>query len=376
MGVFKGKMKELHSNLEKIRAGNITPDMGVPQALDGIRDVTLLQYLTHRHKDTEFCGKDGNFDMQYLYNELGVNPNKMTVSQLIDLDQDSRWLVPEIFRDAIRKGLRTSPFYNAIIQDDLTVAQPQVNMPYIELSDAEPQTTGQGETISKGSITYGNKVVSIEKEAIGIEITYEAMQYTNINLLTVFLQDIGIKLGQKLNNKAITALINGDQADASEAAATIGVENTTTKLLYTDLVAAWIRGSRLGRLYDTIIAGEAMANKIMNLTEFKDKQAGTPQQSMVLNEILPSQSQVFVSAQVPADKIILLDKRFALVKLTSAPLLVEGEKIVSKQIQGSYASITTGFANIFRDARVVIDQSLARVDGGGNDFPSWMTPTL
>jgi len=147
-------------------------------------------------------------------------------------------------------------------------------------------------------------------------------------------------------------------------------------LLYTDLVAAWIRGSRLGRLYDTIIAGEAMANKIMNLTEFKDKQAGTPQQSMVLNEILPSQSQVFVSAQVPADKIILLDKRFALVKLTSAPLLVEGEKIVSKQIQGSYASITTGFANIFRDARVVIDQSLARVDGGGNDFPSWMTPTL
>ena len=34
---------------------------------------------------------------------------------------------------------------------------------------------------------------------------------------------------------------------------------------------------------------------------------------------------------------------------------------------------TTGFGVIFRDARVIIDDSL---DVGTNDFPSWMEPTI
>jgi hypothetical protein len=364
---LKGKMKEIHKSLEKIRSGS----QEATGQLAGKRDVTLVEYLGANYK--EGCGNDGVFDIQHLYNELGINPSKMTVEGLIDLDQDSRWLVPEIFRDAIRKGLRTSPFYNRLVALNETVAQPQVNMPSLDLSDAEPAETGEAETISKGSISYDNKVVTIAKQAIGIEITDEALRYSSLNLVTIFIQDMGIKLGQKLNNAAIDVLINGDQADASEAAAVVGVENTVTGLLYSDILRAWIRASRLGRLYSSIVAGEEVANKILNLNEFKDKQAGTPQQGIVVNELLPSQSQLFVSAQVPANQLILLDPRFALAQLTSAPLSVEGDRIVNKQINGSYASITTGFANIFRDARVLLDHTAAL---SGNDFPSWMTPTL
>ena len=369
---LKGKMKEIHKDLEKIRAGTV--DAG--GALAGKRDVTLVEYLTQKFGKEEALSANGVFDIQHLYNELGVNPNKMTIEQLIDLDQDSRWLVPEIFRDAIRKGLRTSPFYNRLIAASETVAQPQANMPYLYLSDAEPADTEEAETANKGSVTYGNKTVSLNKKMIGIDISYEAISYSSINLLTIFLQDVGIKLGQKLNNDSISVLINGDQDDSSEAAATIGIDNTTTGLLYRDVLTAWIRASRIGRLYDHFVAGEEVANAILNLTEFKDKQAGSAQQRVVLNETLPSQSNGFVSAQVPADQVIVLDPRFAMVQLTSAPLLVEGERIVSKQIQGSYASITTGFGNIFRDARVIIDRSLTRTVGGANDFPAWMTPTL
>ena len=364
---LKGKMKEIHKDLEKIRAGTVEPT----GLLAGKRDVTLVEYLGVNFKDG--CGKDGVFDIQHLYNELGINPNKMTIEQLIDLDQDSRWLVPEIFRDAIRKGLRTQPFYNSLTAVQETVAQPQVNMPYLNLSDAEPAETEEAETISKGTVSYGNKVVNITKKAIGIEITDEALKYSSINLVTIFIQDMGIKLGQLLNNSFVDVLVNGDQDDGSEAAAVIGIDNTTTGLLYRDLLYAWIRASRLGRLYSAQIAGEQVSNSILNLTEFKDKQAGTPQQSIVVNAVLPSQSQLYVSAQVTADQVILLDPRFAIAQLTSAPLQVEGDRIVNKQINGSYASITTGFANIFRDARVIIDRSLPL---SGNDFPDFMTPTL
>lgn len=375
---LKGKIESIHRELQVIRAGNLLPKESKGSEVFmkvGKKDISFLEYLTAAFP--EGCGKGGEFDIQHLYNELGVNPNLMTVSQLIDLDQDSRWLVPEIFRDAIRKGLRTSPFYNKLVIGNETVAQPQVNMPYIDLSDAEPVETEEAESASKGTISYGNKTVKIMKQTMGIDITYEAIQYTSINLLTIFIQDIGIKLGQKLNTALINILINGDQEDGSESAAVVGVNNTTTGVLYKDFLYGWIRGSRLGRQYSSIIAGEVMANKILELSEFKQKQQGTPLQNIVVNETLPNQSQLYVSAQVPASKMIALDPKFAAVQLTSAPLLVEGDKLVSKQIQETVASITTGFANVFRDARYILDESLVNAyDGATNDFPSYMTPTL
>ena len=365
---FKERIGQIHRKLESARDGSIELD-GV---LRGVRDVTLQDYLSHTAEFAAGC-KDGVFDMAQLYGELGINPNVMTTKQLISLDQDSRWLVPEIFRDAIRKGLRTSPFYPKIIAASETVAQPQVNLPYFDLSDAEPTDLEEAETISKGTVTYGNKTVEIGKQGIGISITDEALQYSSINLLTLFLQDVGVKLGQKLNNTAIDVLINGDQDDLSENAAVIGVTNITTGLYYPDILRVWIRASRLGRAYTAIIAGEAMANQILNLAEFKDKQAGTTQQSLVVNETLPSQSQLFVSAQVASNTAIFLDPSRALVQLTSAPLKVEADRIVNKQINEAYTSITTGFANIFRDARVIVDQTQLITDA---DFPSYMTPTL
>lgn len=364
---LKGKIKQTYETLQKIRSGNLD----APAALAGKRDVSLIEYLGASYP--EGCSKEGIFDINHLYYELGINPNKMTVSQLIDLDTDSRWLVPEIFRDAIRKGIRTSPFYNRLVAASETVSQPQVNMPYLELSDAEPQETGEAETISKGTISYGNKTTEILKQALGVSITYEAIQYTSLNLLTIFIQDVGVKLGHKLNNEAVDILINGDQSDGSEASATIGVDSVMSGLTYQDLVYPWIRASRLGRRYDHIVTSESGANRLLNLDEFKQKQAGSPIASLVLNETLPNQSQVFVSGRLNEHQYILLDPRFALVQLTSSPLNVEGDKIVSKQIEEAYASITTGFGVIFRDARVIIDDSL---DVGSNDFPSWMEPTI
>ena len=366
---LKGKIKETYEDLQKIRAGNLK----LP-ALCGKRDISLVEYLGVKYK--EGCNAEGVFDINHLYHELGIDPNSMTVSQLIDLDQDSRWLVPEIFRDAIRKGVRTSPFYNRLITVSETVAQPQVNLPHLELSDAEPEETAEGETIPKGSISFGNKTTDIFKQAVGVSITYEALQYTSINLLTVFIQDVGIKLGHKLNNEAVNVLINGDQDDGSESAATIGVTAPLPApggLAYPDLVRPWIRGSRLGRRYDNIVTSEAGANKLLNFDEFKQKQQGTPVAGLVLNETLPSQSQVFVSSQLGDQQYILLDPRFTMVQLTSAPLSVEGDRIIQKQIEEAYASITTGFAIVFRDGRVIVDETLDIV---ANDFPAFMEPTF
>ena len=80
---------------------------------------------------------------------------------------------------------------------------------------------------------------------------------------------------------------------------------------------------------------------------------------------------LYVSTKVGANKMVLQDSSASLVQLTSAPLLLETEKIVRKQIEGSFASITTGFAKLQRNASIVIDGSILF---SGNGFPSWMAP--
>jgi hypothetical protein len=64
-----------------------------------------------------------------------------------------------------------------------------------------------------------------------------------------------------------------------------------------------------------------------------------------------------VHQAVPTKKIIFVDRTRAVVQLTAMPLLIESERIVRRQLEGQFASIMTGFANVFRDGRMVLDWS-------------------
>jgi hypothetical protein len=68
--------------------------------------------------------------------------------------------------------------------------------------------------------------------------------------------------------------------------------------------------------------------------------------------------QLYVSAKVGANKIVIQDPSSSIVQLTAMPLKVETERIVMKQISGTAMSIYTGFAKIQRKASIVIDGSI------------------
>ena len=64
-----------------------------------------------------------------------------------------------------------------------------------------------------------------------------------------------------------------------------------------------------------------------------------------------------------------MDPSSTLVKFNAQPLLVESEKIVSNQTQAFYATLTTGFAKLFRDSAVVMDKSVTII---ASPFPAYM----
>lgn len=326
---------------------------------NGATDVSLAEYVNKRW----------GVSMEAFYEDLGLEPSIDTIDNIFTLPDNSiRWLIPEIIRDAIRLGLRRAPIWSSLIAAEQTVSGLSVTAPHWNMSDAMPKFVGQGETIPFGDVSFGQKTFKLRKMARGIKIPYEVRQYVAISVVSVYLQDFGVKLGQGLDSMLIDVLINGEQPTGSESAPVVGVD-APTAVAYIDLLRVWIRMSRIGRNPVSMIGGEDMGIAILNLPEFKDKFFGTPYKNLNLRTPVPTGSDFFIHASVPNDQLIVIDSNSAVIKYNAQPLLVETEKIVSNQTEATYASLTTGYAIVFRDARVILDQSLDFTTSG---FPSYM----
>ncbi len=283
-----------------------------------------------------------------------------------------RFISPEVFTDPVMRGAVQSTFYPDLVVREETVAQPQVVIPRINLADAVLKDSGEAATIEEGSISYDTKTVTIKKKAREIKMTYEAIQFSSLSLVQLFMEDVGRILGHTLNGMAIEAIILGDQSDLSEAAAVVGVEDTTKGIQWFDIARAAIQFGLLGRNGMQAIGNATSALNYLNLPEVKNKQfPGAPLLATMLKSMMTMPEELYVSTKVPASQIVLQDPSISLVQLTAIPLMVETERIISKQILGSAVSIYTGFAKLQRNASVVLDGSISFA---ANGFPVFMSP--
>jgi len=325
-------------------------------------DISLAEYVQDRW----------TISMETLYKDLGISGHTDTIQNLVNMpDASVRFLLPEIFRDAIRLGYRKNAMWSSLIAATQAVNGLEVTQPYIQMSDARPLYTGIAETIKLGGISYGQKSVKLRKLSRGISIPYEVRNFVKLNVVTIFLQDYGVQLSHGMDMLLLDTLINGDQADGSESAPVIGTANGTS-VTYRDLLKPFLRMSRLGKNIAAQIGGEDMALDIMDLDEFKTKESGTTQARLNVKTPLPNSTDFYIHSGVPEEQVILVDPSSAIIKYDAQPLLVESEKLVSNQTEATYVSLITGFGNLYRDSRIIVDKSVTFASAG---FPSYMDPT-
>lgn len=317
----------------------------------------------------EFVQMKWGISMETFYDDLGLNASTDTIRNIFTLpDESMRYLIPEIIRDAVRLGLRKAPIWSQLIAAEQTIPNPSVTIPHINMSDAMPRYVGEAETIPVGDFSFGSKTLKIRKMGRGVKIPYEVAQYVTINVIAIFLQDFGVKLNHGIDALMIDVLINGEQADGSESAPIIGV-TTPGSFVYRDLLRLWIRMARIGRNPTAIIGGETAALDTLDLDEFKIKYQGTTEKTLDLKTPVPQGSSYYIHGSMPDDQQLVIDKTSAIIKYNAQPLLIEDDKIVSKQVLETYCSLTTGFGILYRDARVIIDSS---VDFATSGFPAYM----
>lgn len=316
-----------------------------------------------------------------FYAAIGINPSQASIQSLMampDFNENFRWLIPEVIREAIRLGLRKNPLYPNLIAAEETVAQAQVTMPYIKMSDAMPTLIGEAETIPTGTVSFGQKIVKLHKVGVGMKITDEVQQYVALNVLSMYMQDIGVKLNLAKDVMAIDVLINGEPGN-SNAAPVIGVKTVYNALVsgtgvaYKDLLRTWIRMGMLGRMPQSMLSNENMALEILTLPEFTNRLlllAGIETKNLNLRTPIPSTNNYDVHGAMPSDdQVMIIDNTSSLIKLNSQAISVESDRIVERGVNGTYVRETTGFAKMFVDAAVIIDQSL---DYATHQFPAYM----
>ena len=388
---LKGKVREMVTRMDAIR-----------QDPNGGRDIGLRQFMAENYQTN---GQP--LTPEHLYAELGIDPQRTRVKDLM-ADEDSRYLMAEIVRHGVREGmgiaarervasqapitsdggtqkwmqpdvfltpqnlgLVQSAFYHDLVVREESIPSPTVTIPSIDLSKAELKDSGEAATIEEGSVSYGSKQVTVTKKARGIKVTYEAIQFNTLSLVQLFFQDAGRILGHSLNTMAVDTIVNGDVAGGGQAAPVVGVDNTTNKIAWIDYTRAAIRGGLIGRTFSQIIANETTALNFLNLTEVKSRYVGNPLLGTIVRSPLTMPESIYVSPSVGSGKVILQDPSASLVQLTAMPLMVETDKIISKQLVESYASIMTGFAKLQRNASFIFDGGTAYSGAG---FPAYMSP--
>lgn len=371
----KGEAPKEAASFTQVREAILKDLQTTVQSLDNMRtatkdrrpvDISLGQYVQEMYGFS--CADNGS--PESFYAALGIDAAKTTVhtlSSMPEFQENYKWLVPEVVREAVRLGLRKPPIYSNLIAAEESITTPTTVMPSINMSDAMPRKIGEAETISTGALSFGEKTVKAQKVGIGLEITDEVEQYVSLNVLSVFLQDVGVKINLAQDSLAIDTLINGDQASGVNAASVIGV-NTVGTFTYYDLLRTWIRMGMLGRLPQSILSNENPALEILMLQEFRDAKFLQSPQGLNLRTPVPASTNYDIHGAMPVDdQIMLIDRTAALIKLNASALRIESERTAKRGINGTYVTLTTGFANLYNDARLIIDKSVAFTQ-----FPSFM----
>lgn len=306
--------------------------------------------LSHGHY---FRALDTNV-ADYCAQEFGVDLNRVTVDRFFQSDPNAKWLFPDIVRESVLAGLRRKPVYPELIVRDERIDGTAYDMPYVEESPGEEElrTIGEGAAIPESTITYGNRIVRVDKKGRGVIASYEAVRRMSIDMLRVHLQRMGERLGRNLDTRLAEVLVNGDSSGASTAPETVNTATADT-WTYADLVNGFMTLNVDHYFTPThMLANADLARSILDLDELKE--AALFDFAKTGNLPTPLGVRLIPMAGQPEDKLTILDKGYAVQKLTEQDLLVESDKLIQQQWDRTYLTVVTDFAVVYPKARVVV----------------------
>ena len=290
----------------------------------------------------------------YCAQEFGIDLDRITVDRFFQSDPNAKWLFPDIVRESVLQGMRRKPVYPQLIIRDEAVDGTAYDVPYVQeaASEEELHSVAEGAAIPESEITYGDRIVRIDKKGRGVIASYEAIRRMSIDMLRVHLQRVGERLGRNLDARLAHVLVYGDSSGAATAALTLNTA-AAGSWSYEDIVAGFMKLTLEHYFTPThMLASGALCRTILSLDEFRD--AALFDFAKTGNLPTPLGVRLVPMPDQPEHKLTILDAGYAVQKLTEQDLLVESDKLIQQQWDRTYLTVVTDFAVIYEKARVVV----------------------
>ncbi len=274
---------------------------------------------------------------------------------------DFRFIIPEVIAEAVRTGYQHAALHGNWITGTQNMAQQKLVMPRILRGDGMPTKLAEGADIPVGSLKFGKKEVNVFKIGTGFVITDELVLASTLDMMFLFLGEVGNDMSIGADNLALSVLINGEQNDGSESCPVIGSETHDGATIKTiDFRRVMARMQRLKRPVTRAILSEEDSLQDLNA-------ALVPREEKLPADYMGKPVDNWL---VPGNQLLFLNKEQAMVKLSYRGMMTERRRNPRNQTEELFVTDWINFAIVKRDARVAIDKDLNFNSGAG--WPSYM----
>ena len=273
------------------------------------------------------------FERQLKRFNIRINGQECDCVEKFFSTTETAVLFPEFVTRCIRKGFDETVLRSVCAAK--TVCSGSQYLGCVLDDSAAYAATDEAEELPEATVREGTTATVLEKFGRLISASYEAVRKQRLDVFSVMLRSVGVRLAVSVVKKAVEVLADGIEPITAAA------------LTYDELAELYGQFDCFDMT--TVIASPALASKIAAMEQLKDC-AATPDGRL----ILPFGAELVKTSAADEDTIIGIDRDFALEFITSTDLVMETDKLIDRQLDQMTVSITCGFRRITSDAVKVL----------------------
>ena len=273
------------------------------------------------------------FERQLKRFNIRINGQECDCVEKFFSTTETAVLFPEFVTRCIRKGFDETVLRSVCAAK--TVCSGSQYLGCVLDDSAAYAATDEAEELPEATVREGTTATVLEKFGRLISASYEAVRKQRLDVFSVMLRSVGVRLAVSVVKKAVEVLADGIEPITAAA------------LTYDELAELYGQFDCFDMT--TVIASLALASKIAAMEQLKDC-AATPDGRL----ILPFGAELVKTSAADEDTIIGIDRDFALEFITSTDLVMETDKLIDRQLDQMTVSITCGFRRITSDAVKVL----------------------
>lgn len=294
---------------------------------------------------TELEGLDA-FQRQLKRFDIKVSGKNSDCIEKFFRTSDSAALFPEYVSRAVMQGIEEADIVKSLIATTTVIDGLDYRSLLAVTPEGEITVINEGAVIPETKIKTQQNLIPLFKRGRVITASYEAIRFQRLDVFTVALKQIGAAIARAQANDAISTLLNGDGNNN-----VIEIISSDAPLSYESLIELWM--SLHPYKMTTLVASADTFAQIIRMPEFIESCASG---SFVTTGRIytPFGAELIRYDELPAGRLIAVDKNFALEKVQAGTISTEFDKLIDRQLERAAVTSTVGFAKLFKEASVAL----------------------